>query len=111
MARSAMAYDRSSSVSFSTLDLFTAQLTISSPYVYHVHAHDLPALQAAVAAARNTPIESFIPPHMKFEHVCERTAFMVERDWRGLALDVLEDRRESGEGLVSLLSPRTDTSR
>jgi len=56
-------------------------LTDISPYVYHVHAHDLRALRLAVQSALRNPIDSFVPPRMTWEAVCGYTASLLEHDW------------------------------
>jgi hypothetical protein len=38
-------------------------------------------LRRAIHSALHTPIDSWIPDYMKFDHVCERTAEIVEGDW------------------------------
>jgi len=38
---------------------------------------------------------------MEFGYVCGRMAEVVEREWREVAADILEERRESGQGEVS----------
>ena len=61
-----------------------------SPYVYHVHAHDLVALSNAVKSALSRQIESFVPDHMTWKAVCDYTADLLEKDWRAEA-QLLED--------------------
>ncbi len=51
--------------------------------------------------ALNNPIVSWIPDYMEFGYVCGRMAEVVEREWREVAADILEERRESGQGEVS----------
>lgn len=69
----------------------------ASPYVYSVHADDLPALAAAVEAALATPIDSFVPPNMKFDWVSARMAEVVEGDWRSRGAVALEEWRKEGK--------------
>ena len=69
----------------------------SRPNVYHVHKHDLKGLEAAIKAARDTPIEYFIPDHMKFDAVCGYTAGVLGRDWRAEAEEEMRDRKARGE--------------
>ena len=69
----------------------------SRPNVYHVHKHDLKGLQAAIKAAKDTPIEYFIPEHMKFDAVCGYTAGVLGRDWRAEAEEEMRDRKARGE--------------
>ncbi|KAL7423893.1 hypothetical protein Q5752_001478 [Cryptotrichosporon argae] len=71
---------------------------LEPPYVYHVHAHDLAALASAVRAALDSPIESYIPDYMQFDHVTGRMADLLTTDWRAKAAIILEDRRASGNG-------------
>ena len=62
----------------------------ASPYVYHVHAHDLVALSKAVKSAISRPIGSYVPAHMTWKAVCDYTADLLEKDWRAEA-QLLED--------------------
>lgn len=62
----------------------------TSPYVYHVHAHDLAALSNAVKSAMSRPIESYVPAHMTWKAVCDYTADLLEKDWRAEA-QLMED--------------------
>jgi hypothetical protein len=81
---------------------FDSKLTLS-PYVYHVHAHDLEGLERAIEAAIAHPIESYIPDYMTFDHVRRVMAEVVEGDWRGKAEAILKGRVASGEGDLFLL--------
>ena len=66
--------------------------------MYHVHKHDLAGLESAIKAAKENPIEYFIPDHMRFDAVCEYTADALARDWKEEAREVLMERkREGGE--------------
>lgn len=79
--------------------------------MYTVKAHDYEALARAVKSARDRPISSFVPPHMKFDFVCRRMAETLNADWKARAQAVLEERRKSGHGDVSgllLLKPASD---
>jgi hypothetical protein len=71
-----------------------------SPYVYHVHAHDLKGLERTIKKAIDTPIKSYIPEYMTFDHVRRVMAEVVEGDWRAKAAEILRQRIESGEGDV-----------
>lgn len=53
-------------------------------------------------AALLNPIESFIPPYMKWEFVLEKMVEMVEGDWREKAKRLLEERVRNG-GQVSFI--------
>lgn len=54
-------------------------------------------------AALTNPIESFIPPYMKWEFVLEKMVEMVEGDWKEKAKRLLEEKVRNGEQ-VCLLS-------
>ena len=70
----------------------------SRPYVYSVHAHDLIGLRRAVQAALTHPIDSYIPPYMRFDYACDRMAEVVEMDWLGKAAGIRDERiRDGGE--------------
>lgn len=71
--------------------------------MYHVHAHDLAELERTIKKAVSTPIESYIPDHMKFEAVRQVMADVVEGDWRSKAEVILQERIESGEGDLFVL--------
>lgn len=71
--------------------------------MYHVHAHDLSELERTIKKAISTPIESYIPDHMKFETVRQVMADVVEGDWRSKAKVILQERIESGEGDLFVL--------
>lgn len=72
------------------------------PYVYTVKAHDYEGLEHAVKSARNHPIASYVPHHMKFDVVCKRMAAMLNANWRSVAAGVIEDRKKAGNDNVSL---------
>jgi hypothetical protein len=72
--------------------------SLEPPHVYHVLAHDLDGLREAVEAALANPITSWIPEYMRFDYVCERTASMIEHDWRSVAAGILAQRNITGEG-------------
>lgn len=57
-------------------------LTLCRPYVYSVHAHNLSELQDAIHTAIHTPIDRYIPEHMRFEYVRDTIAELVEWDWQ-----------------------------
>ncbi|KAL1413657.1 hypothetical protein Q8F55_001436 [Vanrija albida] len=71
-------------------------IDVEEPYVYHVHAHDIPGLKRAVKAALDNPIESYIPETMRFEWVTRRMAEVIDWDWRGEAVKVLDERVAAG---------------
>lgn len=71
--------------------------------MYSVHAHDLAELRRAIQEALAHPIASYIPDYMEFGYVVGRMAEVVEADWQGVAAEILAERRESGDGEVSLL--------
>lgn len=73
------------------------------PYVYHVHAHDLGELERTIKKAISTPIESYIPEHMRFETVRQVMADVVEGDWRAKAEIILQERIKTGEGDLFML--------
>ena len=68
-------------------------MTRYRPYVYSVHAHDLAELQTAVRAAITTPIERYIPEHMRFDFVRDKVAELVEWDWQEEARLAKEEMR------------------
>jgi hypothetical protein len=74
-----------------------------SPYVYHVHAHDLDGLEETIKTAIANPIKSYIPDYMLFDHVRQVMAAVVEGDWRGKAEDILRERVASGQGDLFVL--------
>ncbi|KAG9006570.1 hypothetical protein FRB94_000587 [Tulasnella sp. JGI-2019a] len=55
---------------------------LEEPYVYHVKPGDRVGLEATIRKAMDTPIERYIPPHMKMSALIERTRRLVETDWR-----------------------------
>ena len=90
-----MAHDRHESVCPFPLG-HDNELTYS-PYVYHVHAHDLDELERTIKTAIAHPIKSYIPENMRFDHVRRIMAGVVEDDWRGKAELILQDRISRGE--------------
>ncbi|WWD21842.1 hypothetical protein CI109_106330 [Kwoniella shandongensis] len=76
---------------------------LNPPYVYSVPAHDLVALRQAVHDALENPIESYIPDYMKFDYVVGRMAEVVDRDWKSVGAELLEERKKSGEGELFVL--------
>lgn len=81
--------------------LFTNLLLISnSPYVYPVKAHDLAGLEAAVSAALNHPIESFVRADQTFDFVVDKMAEMLDDDWRVKAEIIVQSRIMSPKGRV-----------
>ncbi|WVF68323.1 hypothetical protein IAT40_003088 [Kwoniella sp. CBS 6097] len=69
---------------------------LNPPFVYSVKAHDLDGLSQAVGEALANPIESYIPDYMKFDFACQKTAELIEGDWRGKAEKLLEERIANG---------------
>lgn len=70
-------------------------MTDDRPYVYHVHAHDLDGLETAMRAALEAPIDSYIPPQMRFEAVCGYMADVLARDWKAEARLIVNGTYES----------------
>ena len=71
--------------------------------MYHVHAHDLEELEQTIKIALAHPIKSYIPEYMRFDHVRRIMAEVVEGDWSGKAVSILEERIASGEGDLFIL--------
>ncbi|WVN87446.1 uncharacterized protein L203_102627 [Cryptococcus depauperatus CBS 7841] len=69
---------------------------LEPPYVYHVPAHNIAAFYAAVKAARENPIESYIPKYMQWDFVMRRMGEVLEDDWRGRAEKLLEEWLKNG---------------
>lgn len=101
MAHPTMAYDRHESVRLLRL-LEEGELTYR-PYVYHVHAHDIDELERTIKTAIAHPIKSYIPEHMRFDHVRRIMAGVVEGDWRDKAELILQDRISNGQGDLFVL--------
>ena len=68
--------------------------------MYHVHAHDLEGLEQAMQAALQSPIDSYIPSHMRFETVCGYMADVLARDWQSEAQAIIDGRGDAGEADV-----------
>ncbi|KAG9025818.1 hypothetical protein FS837_004813 [Tulasnella sp. UAMH 9824] len=58
---------------------------VDEPYVYHVKIGDRDGVARAVRKAMETPIERFIPPHMKMSALIDRMKVLLETDWRPVA--------------------------
>jgi hypothetical protein len=63
----------------------------------------LKELEETIKTVIATPIESYIPDYMIFDHVRRVMAEVVEGDWRSKAEDILHDRIASGEGDLFVL--------
>ena len=101
MAHSTMAHDRYAAVC--SFPLGQGHELTYSPYVYHVHAHDLDTLERTIKTAIAHPIKSYIPENMRFDHVRRIMAGVVEGDWRGKAELILQERISSGGGDLFVL--------
>ncbi|KAE9391035.1 hypothetical protein BT96DRAFT_832632 [Gymnopus androsaceus JB14] len=70
------------------------------PYVYNVKRDDTEGLWSAVRAALDNPIERYIVPAMTMESLKSRVAFVVEKDWKSQAEELLAERISSGSDEV-----------
>ncbi|KAG8921690.1 hypothetical protein FRC01_000116 [Tulasnella sp. 417] len=70
--------------------LFTG---VDEPYVYHVKVGDRDGFARAVRKAMETPIERFIPPHMKMSALIDRMKVLLETDCRPTALVQMKDTK------------------
>ena len=51
-------------------------------------------------AALQSPIDSYIPSHMRFETVCGYMADVLARDWQSEAQAIIDGRGDAGEADV-----------
>ncbi|KAG8943763.1 hypothetical protein FRC04_002518 [Tulasnella sp. 424] len=58
---------------------------LDEPYVYHVDHGDREGYKAALVKAISTPIERYIPPHMRSSAFLGRMKTLLETDWRPVA--------------------------
>ncbi|KAF7299160.1 hypothetical protein MIND_00864600 [Mycena indigotica] len=58
---------------------------LDPPYVYHVFPHDYAAFKKAILDAMETPIASYIPPHLTEAALTKRLSELLERDWKAEA--------------------------
>ncbi|KAK7024998.1 hypothetical protein R3P38DRAFT_2401543, partial [Favolaschia claudopus] len=65
---------------------------LSAPYVYHVRVGDRDGFVSAIRAAKENPIESYVPERMKMKSVEERMRKIVEWDWKKEAEMVVRAR-------------------
>jgi hypothetical protein len=72
-------------------------MTDLQPYV---HSPQGCVAERTIKKAIDTPIKSYIPEYMTFDHVRRVMAEVVEGDWRAKAAEILRQRIESGEGDV-----------
>jgi len=56
-------------------------LGVDEPYVYHVKKGNSTGLERAIRLAMETPIDRFIPPHMKMHALIDRVRRLLETDW------------------------------
>ncbi|TFK63467.1 hypothetical protein BDN72DRAFT_320900 [Pluteus cervinus] len=71
---------------------------LDPPYVYNVKKNDVEGFWKAIRMALDTPIERYIVPEMTMGSLKYRLGNIIERDWRGMALGLLEERKASGNG-------------
>lgn len=69
-------------------------LGLDEPYVYHVKVGDREGFERAVTKALDTPIERFIPPHMRMDALVERIRILLETDWTETAKRIVAERRK-----------------
>ncbi|KZO90816.1 glycosyltransferase family 18 protein [Calocera viscosa TUFC12733] len=76
---------------------------LEEPYVYHVFKGDTGALVRAVQAAKDNPIDRYIPPGMTRKALFTRVSYLVEHDWRSDAEELLASRLgpDGGSSLVN----------
>ncbi|KAG8953693.1 hypothetical protein FRC04_001897 [Tulasnella sp. 424] len=60
-------------------------MSVGEPYVYNVKVGDRDGLARAVRNAMETPLDRFIPPHMKMSALIDRMKVLLETDWRPTA--------------------------
>ncbi|KAG8977677.1 hypothetical protein FRC05_000933 [Tulasnella sp. 425] len=65
-------------------------LGVDEPYVYHVKIGDRDGLARAVRKAMETPIDRFIPPHLKMSALIDRMRVLLATDWRPTAIAQME---------------------
>ncbi|KIO19857.1 hypothetical protein M407DRAFT_143379 [Tulasnella calospora MUT 4182] len=58
---------------------------LDEPHVYHVEVGDREGFRAALRKAMSTPIERYIPPHMRSSAFLGRMKTLLETDWRPIA--------------------------
>ncbi|KAF7320164.1 hypothetical protein MKEN_00800900 [Mycena kentingensis (nom. inval.)] len=71
---------------------------LDPPFVYNVFQGDKQGFIDAVKKALENPIDRFILDRMRMSAVEERLAGILETDWRGEGIKLLEERKAHGGG-------------
>ncbi|KAJ9103197.1 hypothetical protein QFC21_002620 [Naganishia friedmannii] len=76
---------------------------IGPPYVYSYHMGDNEDMYAAVRAARDNPIERYIPDDMRHAHVRSEIMKLITTDWGARSREIEAERVDRGEPAQSLV--------
>ncbi|KAJ9122974.1 hypothetical protein QFC24_004012 [Naganishia onofrii] len=76
---------------------------IGPPYVYSYQMGENEDMYAAVRAARDTPIERYIPEDMRHAHVRAEIMKLVTTDWQPRSREIEAERVERGEPAQALV--------
>ncbi|KZT55606.1 glycosyltransferase family 18 protein [Calocera cornea HHB12733] len=77
-------------------------MNLGEPYAYTVLQGDTEGFVQAMKKALTTPIQPYVHPEMTKEGVTRRMGAFLSFDWRGLGMEILKNRTNTGGEMYAL---------